>query len=391
MAKQEQNQKGEGGGEPGEDGDQFERSLLPMVDVRSTSLIVLTCVAALYFISWAQAVLVPLVVAILISYALDPLVSGLEKFRFPRALSAALVLTVVVAAIAGASIPLKRETMAILDKAPLAIERFQRSEARSTPQEEGVMEKAQDVAKKIEDTAADEEAEAAAQQPDVMRVRVVDKPFKVWQYLMQESSTILVLISQAFSALLLVFFMLSAGRLYKRKVVKLSGPSFHAMRKAARIMNEFHSQVRRFLFVMLLGGLFVGFFTWLAFFLLGMEQAVFWGVVAGVASVAPYLGPFLVMVGSGVAAFIQFGSIDMAIIVALASLMVTSIQGNLLLPMLTSRVSSLNEVAIFLGLLFWGWLWGPIGLIIATPLLMIIKTLCDHVSNLRVVGELLGK
>jgi predicted PurR-regulated permease PerM len=391
MAKKEQNRNGEGVGESGENGGQYERSLLPMVNVRSASLIVLTCVATLYFISWAQAVLVPLVVAILISYALDPLVSGLEKFRIPRTLSAALVLTIVVAAIAGASIPLKRETMAILDKAPLAIERFQRSEARSAPQEEGVMEKAQDVAKKIEDSAADEEAEVAAEQPDVMRVRVVDKPFKVWQYLMQESSTILVLISQAFSALLLVFFMLSAGQLYKRKVVKLSGPSFHAMRKAARIMNEFHSQVRRFLFVMLLGGLFVGFFTWLAFFLLGMEQAVFWGVVAGVASVAPYLGPFLVMVGSGVAAFIQFGSIDMAIIVALASLVVTSVQGNLLLPMLTSRVSSLNEVAIFLGLLFWGWLWGPIGLIIATPLLMIIKTLCDHVSNLRVVGELLGK
>lgn len=390
MEKQEENRKGEGSGEPGEDGDQFERSLLPMVDVRSTSLIVLTCVAGLYFISWAQAVLVPLVVAILISYALDPLVSGLEKFRIPRTLSAALVLTIVVAAVVGASIPLKRETMAILDKAPLAIERFQRSESRSAPKEESVMEKAQDVAKKIEESAGDEEAEAA-EQPEVMRVRVVDKPFKVWQYLMQESSTILVLISQAFSALLLVFFMLAAGRLYKRKVVRLSGPSFHSMRKAARIMNEFHSQVRRFLFVMLLGAVFVGFFTWLAFFLLGMEQAVFWGVVAGVASVAPYLGPFLVMAGSGVAAFIQFGSIDMAVIVAGASLVVTSIQGNLLLPMLTSRVSSLNEVAIFLGLLFWGWLWGPVGLIIATPVLMIIKTLCDHVSNLRAVGELLGK
>lgn len=368
--------------------DVSERSLIQRVDVRNTAMIVLSSVAALYFISWAQAVLMPLVGAVLISFALDPLVSGLERVRIPRPLGAALVLTIMVVTIVGASIPLKRETMAILDKAPWAIEQFQRDEARSAPKQEGVVEKAQDVAKKIEDSANDEEE---ADQAEVMKVRVLDKPFNIRNYLIEGSSTILVVVSQVFSALLLVYFMLAAGRLYKRKVVQLSGPSFRGMRKAARIMNEFHSQVRRFLFVMLLGALFVGFFTWLAFLLLGMEQPVFWGVVAGVASVAPYLGPFLVMAGAGVAAFIQFGTIDMAILVALASLVITSIQGNLLLPLLTSRVSSLNEIAIFIGLLFWGWLWGPVGLIIATPVLMIIKTLCDHVSNLRVVGELLGK
>lgn len=366
-----------------------ERSLIPKVDVRNTAIVVLTTVAVLYFISWAQAVLVPLVVAILISYALDPVVSGLERFRIPRPFGAILVLAVVVTTIAVATIPLHRETLAILDKAPLAIEQFQRTESRSAPEEEGVMQKAQTVAKKIEDSAEDDGKEAEHQ--DVMRVKVVGDKFNIWKYLMEGSSTILVLVSQAFSALLLVFFLLSAGRLYKRKVVRLSGPAFHSMRKAARIMTEFHSQVRRFLFVMLLGALFVGFFTWLAFFLLGMEQAVFWGVVAGVASVAPYLGPFLVLIGSGVAAFIQFGTVDMAVLVGVISLVITSIQGNLLLPMLTSRVSSLNEVAIFLGLLFWGWLWGPVGLIIATPVLMIVKTLCDHIGNLRAVGELLGK
>jgi predicted PurR-regulated permease PerM len=366
------------------------RIFIPGMNARTTAIVILTCVAGLYFISWAQAILLPLVVAILISYALDPFVSGLEKFRVPRPLGALLVLTVMVTTIAAASIPLHRETLAILDKAPLAIDQFQRSESRSAPQEEGVVEKAEDVAKEIEESAGDKETEAA-EQPGVMRVRVVDKPFSVWRLLIRQSSTILVLVSQAFSALLLVYFLLAAGRLYKRKAVRLSGPSFHRMRKTARIMNEFHSQVRRFLFVMLLGGLFVGFFTWLAFFLLEVEQAIFWGVVAGMASVVPYLGPFLVLVGSGMAAFIQFGSIDMALTVALTSLVITSIQGNLLLPMLTSRVSSLNEVATFVGLLFWGWLWGPVGLVIATPLLMIVKTLCDHVGNLRPVGELLGK
>lgn len=364
-------------------------AVLRGLNLRSAALILLTSFVAVYFISWAQAVLLPVVVAIIISYTLDPLVSGLAGFRVPRPLGAALVLIVVVTTLAGASVPLHRETMAMLDKAPLAIEQFQRGEARSEPEEESVMEKAQTVAKKLEDSAREEEEKT--DQPDVTRVKVVDEPFKIREFLMQESSTIVVVVSQAFSALLLVYFMLAAGRLYKRKAVKLSGPSFASMRNTARIMNEFHFQVRRFLFVMLLSALFVGFFTWLAFFLLGVEQAIFWGVVAGLASAVPYLGPFLVFIGAGLAAFIQFGALDMAALVAGVSLVITSIQGNLLLPMLTSRVSSLNEIAIFIGLLFWGWLWGPIGLVIATPLLMIIKTLCDHVGKLKPLGELLGK
>jgi predicted PurR-regulated permease PerM len=213
----------------------------------------------------------------------------------------------------------------------------------------------------------------------------------IQEYVLRSAPTALVLVSQCFSVLLLVYFLLSVGRLYRRKVVKISGPSFARMRKAARIMNEFHQQVRRFLFVMLLGGLFVGILTWLAFLVLGVEQAQLWGVIAGVASGIPYLGPFLVLVGSGLAAFIQFGELNMAVAVAGASLVITSIQGYLLTPWLTSQVSSLNAVAIFIGLIFWGWLWGPVGLIIATPILMIIKSLCDHVVNLQPVGELLGK
>jgi predicted PurR-regulated permease PerM len=142
---------------------------------------------------------------------------------------------------------------------------------------------------------------------------------------------------------------------------------------------------------MFVGAVFVGVLTWLAFLALGVEQAGFWGVLAGVASAIPYLGPFLVLVGTGVAAFIQFGELEMSIVVAGTSLAITSVQGYLLTPWLTSHISSLNAVAIFIGLLFWGWLWGPVGLVVATPILMIVKSLCDHVVNLRPVGELLGK
>ena len=365
-------------------------ALIEAINIRSMSLIVLTSIASLYFIDWAQPVLLPLVVAVLISFALDPLVATLDRIHIPRPLGAALVLCALIAILAAASVPLKQEAMAMLDKIPQAIKELQREDASASEDEESIMEKAQIAAKQIEETAEKSQEEPAVQ-AGVTPVRVVDEPMDVRDYVIRNSPATIVLISQMFSVLLLVFFLLSVGKLYRRKIVRISGPSFRRMRKAARIMNELHHQVRRFLFVMVISALFVGILTWLAFLLLGVEQAALWGVVAGIASGVPYLGPFLVLVGSGVAAFLQFGELNTAVIVALTSLVITSIQGNLLMPWLTSYVSSLNAVAIFIGLLFWGWLWGPVGLIVATPILMIAKSVCDHVVNFRPVGELLGK
>lgn len=371
------------------DGEDRPPVLLGPLNIRSTALIILTSIATVFFIDWAQSILLPLVVSVLISYALDPLVSFFDRFHFPRPLSAALILSILVGVVAVSSVPLKEEAVAMLDKVPVAVERFQRTSGAAT-NEESMVEKAQKAAKTIEQTADDGPGRGSTPR-GVTPVMVVDKPLDIKQYMMQGSAAAIVLITQCFSVLLLVFFLLSVGSLYKRKVVRLSGPSFGRMRRAVWILNDFHQQIRRFLFVMLLSGVFVGVVTWLAFLVMGVEQAALWGVLAGVASAIPYLGPFLVMIGSGVAAFIQFGEMDMAIIVAGVSLVVTSVQGYLLTPWLTSQVSSLNAVAIFVGLLFWGWLWGPVGLVIAMPILMIIKSLCDHIANLRTVGELLGK
>lgn len=360
------------------------------INIRDVALVVLATVATIYFIDWAEAILLPLVVAVLVSYALDPVVSALERLRIPRAIGAALVLTSLIAMVSMASIPLQHEAMAMLDKVPLATQKIKqiRTSAAVTG-EEDMLEKAEKAVKEIESTAGKEDEEES--EPGVTPVRIVDDSFNLRSYLMRGTSSVLLLISQLFSVLLLVYFLLSIGKLYRRKIIRMSGPSFRRMRNAARIMSDFHYQVRRFLFVMLMGALFVGLVTWLAFLALGVEEAGLWGVAAGVASAIPYLGPFLVFIGCGLAAFLQFGTPDMAIIVAVVSLIITSIQGNLMTPWMTSKVSSLNTVSIFIGLLFWGWIWGPVGLIIATPILMIIKSLCAHISNLRPVGELLGK
>ncbi|MFL1467174.1 AI-2E family transporter [Marinobacter sp. DUT-3] len=365
-----------------------QRGLTGKINIRDAALVVIATIATVYFIDWAEAILLPLVVAVLVSYTLDPLVSALERLRIPRAIGAAIILLSLVAMVSIASIPLQREAMSMLDKVPLAAQKVKQIRASAAVTgEEDMLEKAEKAVKEIESTAEDEEES----EPGVTPVRIVDDSFNLRNYLLRGSSSALLLISQLFSVLLLVYFQLSVGKLYRRKIIRLSGPSLRRMRNAARLMSEFHHQVRRFLFVMLIGALFVGLATWMAFLALGVEEAGLWGVAAGVASAIPYLGPFLVFIGCGLAAFLQFGTPDMAIIVAVTSLIITSIQGNLMTPWMTSKVSSLNTVSIFIGLLFWGWIWGPVGLIIATPILMITKSLCDHIVNLRPVGELLGK
>ena len=121
-----------------------------------------------------------------------------------------------------------------------------------------------------------------------------------------------------------------------------------------------------------------------------MQYAGLWGLAAGVLNCIPYFGPTIVMAVSAAAALIQFQSVTMMAAVAGVSVVVTSIEGMLLAPVMLGRAARVNTVATFVALMFWGWLWGAIGLVIAVSLLMTLKTIADHVESLSGLSELLG-
>ena len=131
--------------------------------------------------------------------------------------------------------------------------------------------------------------------------------------------------------------------------------------------------------------------TWLAFWWLGVEYAALWGVAAGVMNSIPYFGPTVVAIAAFVVSFLQFESAWQASMVSLASLAITTIEGMLITPLLVSRLASMNPVAVFLGLLFWGWLWGVVGMLLAVPLMMAMKAVADRVDDLKPLAELLGE
>ena len=134
----------------------------------------------------------------------------------------------------------------------------------------------------------------------------------------------------------------------------------------------------------------MGVLTGLALWAIGLENAAVWGIAAAVLNLVPYVGSLITTVASGGVALLQFGFSNMALQVADTSLAIHTIVGNLITPWLTSRASRMNPVAVFVGLLAWGWLWGVWGLLLGLPILMIVKVVCDRVDDLKPVGEFLG-
>ncbi|MBW8723296.1 MAG: AI-2E family transporter, partial [Polaromonas sp.] len=188
----------------------------------------------------------------------------------------------------------------------------------------------------------------------------------------------------------LTYFLMLSGDTFRRKLLKLAGDSLSSKKITLQALHEITGQIQRYLQVQLLTSALVGVLTWLALLSLGLHNAAVWGIAAAVLNLVPYVGSLVTASASALVAFMQFGSLNMAMAVGGASLVIHTLVGNLLTAWLTSRASRMNPVAVFIGLLAWGWLWGVWGLLLGIPILMIVKSICDRVEDLKPIGEFLG-
>ena len=358
------------------------------VDVRSAALTVLAVIAVVLTLQYAQAMVIPVVLGLLISYALEPIVAWLERWRVARPVGAAVVLIAVVASGGWLLYGLRSEASAIVEQLPAAARRLRQQIEDGRPTGASTIQQVQKAATELEKAA-----NAAAPPPaptGVQRVQVEAPPISVGGYLMWGSIGIVAAAGQLVLILFLVYFLLASGDLYRRKLVKIAGPSLSDKKITVQILSEIDRQIEMFLLVEVFTSVVVAVATWLAFRALGVEQAAVWGLLAGVFNTIPYFGPVIVTGGTAAVALLQFGSVRMAVIVGGVSLLITSLEGFLLTPWLTSRAARMNAVAIFVGLLFWGWVWNVWGMLLAVPMLMVTKVVCDHIDDFKGVGELLG-
>jgi predicted PurR-regulated permease PerM len=188
----------------------------------------------------------------------------------------------------------------------------------------------------------------------------------------------------------ITYFLLTTGDSFRRKMVRIAGPTFSQKKITLQLLDEITGQIHRYLMVQVFTSALVGVATWIAFAWIGLERAAVWGVVAAILNLVPYLGSVVISGCAALLAFLQFGTLTMATTVGGASLLIHTLCGNLVTPWLTSRASRMNPVVIFIGVLAWGWLWGIWGLLLGGPLLMVVKAVCDRVDEFKPVGELLG-
>jgi predicted PurR-regulated permease PerM len=255
---------------------------------------------------------------------------------------------------------------------------------------QGTMEQVQKAATQLERAASETGAAVPATPSGVTRVQIETPKLNVKDYLWMGTKGAIGFAGQLSMVLFLAYFMLVSGDLFRRKLVRIAGPTLSKKKITLRVLDEITGQIQRYLLVQVVTSVLVGVTTWLAFLWIGLEHAAIWGIAAGVFNTIPYLGPVIITGGTSLVAFLQFGTISMALVVGGISLLITSLEGYLLTPWLTGRASRMSPLVVFVSVLFWGWLWGVWGLLLGVPILMMIKSVCDRVEDLKPIGELLG-
>lgn len=366
------------------------RVLLHMpVDVRSVSLVVIATLASVFALHWASAVFIPVLVGVLFSYALSPVVGWLHMLRIPRALSAAVLILGILGGIGAGAYSLSDDASKLVELLPAAAQKLHDS-VRSLPgKPNNTLTTMQKAASQIEQ-AANESTQATPVNRSVQRVQIEKPRFDIKDHLWSGTLGLLGLLSQIGMVALITFFLLASGDQFRRKLIKLTGPSLSKKKITLQALNQIHDQIQRYMLVQLFTSVLVGVATWLSFLALGVEHAAVWGVAAGLLDLIPYVGSVVIATGSALVSFLQFGTLEMALIVSGTSLFIHFIEAFLLTPWLASRTNKMNPVAIFVGVLAWGWLWGIWGLLLGVPILVVIKAICDRIEDLRPVGEFLG-
>jgi predicted PurR-regulated permease PerM len=283
------------------------------------------------------------------------------------------------------------DAAALVDSLPAASQKLRESLRAERGAPEGAMEKVQRAATSIEDAAEDSRSPALLPAEGVSRVQVERPRFSVSEYLWSGTLGLAGFVGQALAMLFVTYFLLASGDKFRRKMAKVAGPTLSRKKATIQVLDEITAQIQRYLLVQTLTSLLVGLATWAAFAWIGLEHAAVWGVAAAVLNLVPYLGAILVSGGAALVGFLQFGTLGMALVIGASSLVIQTLEGNLLTPWLTSRASRMNPVVVFVGVLAWGWLWGIWGLLVGAPLLIVIKAICDRVDALQPIGELLGE
>ena len=372
--------------------DTSHQRVIGRMDVRGGALAIFAGTGAAFAVREGATLLAPLLVSVLLAYALEPCVVLLARCRLPRTLAVIAVYALLFGGLIGVGLLANRQVAAFVDALPATVEGVQKAIADARGETRPL--DASDAIEHLQHAATDLKAAIDASAPappvSVTRVTPVKAAFNVRAYLAAASLTIAAATAQLGAIAILTLLLLLGGEALKRKLIAIAGP--RAQKKVTYdVIKAIDRQIERYLVARLLISATVAAATWIGMWTLGVRQPLVLGLIAGVLNVVPFIGPAAAVALIGLVAFLQVHTVEMTAAAVGVAGVIAALEGNLISPWLTSRAGELNTVAVFVSVLFWGWMWDVWGLVLAIPIMVAIKAAADHIDPLQPLGELLGR
>lgn len=348
------------------------RGPLSTVAVAASGLFML---ALFYTLFVGRAFFIPLLLAVFLNFLLSPVVRALRRIRVPAPLGSAVLLIALLGIVTFGLYNLSGPASDWIENAP---ERLQQAEYKLRGIQQSI-EKVEEATKEI-DKIADGENGEASQRVDVEQTTLSES-------LMSQTRQMLVgIVVTGF----LLYFLLASQDLFLRKLVRVL-PQFRQKRNTVRIVRRTEQDLSHYLATVTLINICLGGSVSLAFYLLGMPNPLLWGVMAALLNFIPYIGGLVGIAITTLVAIVSFDSVGQALLIPLAYLGLNTLESYVLTPFVMGRRLVLNPVAVFISIIFWGWILGIAGAILAVPILVALKIICDNVDALSPVGVFLGR
>jgi predicted PurR-regulated permease PerM len=344
-------------------------------EVRSFALSGLFLLAAFYTLYFARSFFLPIVLALLLNFLLSPIVRALKKLRIPEGLGAALVIFSLLGLLGFGLFQLAVPAYGWIGQAPQSLRRIE-GRIRDLKRPVQTVSKATEQMEKITQVSAGSGSAPKVQMTtESLGGKILNRATE--------------LASGAVVTVILLFFLLASGDLFLRKLIKVL-PSVEDKARATAIARQLETEISRYLGTITLINCILGLAVWGVMSLLGVPTPLLWGVVAAFATYIPYLGAIAMITVLAMVGLLTFPDLPHALLPAGAFFALSLLEAYLLTPLILGRRLTLNPVVIFLALTFWGWMWGITGAILAVPIMMVFKILCEHSEPLSPVGEFLG-
>lgn len=344
-------------------------------DIKSLTLTGLFVLAVFYTMYFMRTMLLPLVLALLLSYLLAPLVRGLAKLRIPPLLGAGIILVALIGGIGYSVSRLSEPAAGWIEKAPYSLHQLQE---KLLPLKKPI-EKVAQASGEIDKLTSPEEPQAKPQTVVVKRSALAEAFFTQGPEF----------VASAVVMLILLYFLLAYDGVFLTKIIRIT-PRLGDKKRAVSIMREIEIQISRYLLTITGINICLGFAVGTTVHFLGMRNPIMWGVMVAMLNFVPYLGAVTGIICMTLGAVLSFDSLGHALIIPASYLVIAVLEGNFITPMVLGRSLTLNPVIILIALAFWGWMWGISGMILAVPILATFKIFCDHIEPMAPVAEFMS-